>query len=102
CYSTRIVQLTIQSRESEMLSSDHLVRAVQHRLRNRQPDLSRRLQVDHKLKLRRLLHRQISRLGAFQDLVHVNSRALMEVSVVLTVGHEAALIDKFLLKINSW
>ena len=41
---------------------------------NRQTDLFRRLQVDHKLKLRWLLHRQISRFGTFQDLVHVNSR----------------------------
>ena len=40
---------------------------------------------------------KISRLGAFQDLVHVNSRAPIEVSEVRPIGHETALIDKLLL-----
>ena len=57
--------------------------------------------VDDELKLRCLLHRQISRFGTFQDLVHVNSRAPIEVIVVRPVGHETALIDKLLLEVNS-
>ena len=44
---------------------------------------------------------KISRLGAFQDLVHVNSRAPKEVIEVRPVGHEAAVIDKLLLGVNS-
>ena len=60
----------------------HFIRPRQQFRRNRQSNLFRRLQVDDELKLRRLLHRQISRLGAFQDLVHVNSRAPIEVIVV--------------------
>src|SRR5262245_14537168 len=66
-----------------------------------QSDLLRCLQVDHKLKFRCLLHWQISRFGTFQYLVHVNSHAPIEVSVVRPVGHQAALIDKLLLWVNS-
>src|SRR5262249_46298026 len=80
---------------------DHLVSPCEHLRWNRQSNLFRGLQVDDKLKLRRLLHRQISRLGAFQDLVHVNSRAPKEVSGVWPVGHETALIDKHLVWVNS-
>ena len=48
-----------------------------------------------------LLHRQVSWFGAFQDLVHVNSRAPIEVIEVRPVRHEAAVIDKLLLEVNS-
>src|SRR5262249_374240 len=58
------------------------------------------LQVDHKLKLRGLLHRQVSRFGTFQDLVHVKSRPPIKVSGIRAIGHEAALIDKVLLWVN--
>jgi hypothetical protein len=65
-------------------SLDHLIRPLEHADRNCQTDLLRCLQVDDKLKLRRLLHRQVSRFGTFQDLVHVNSRAPMEVNNALS------------------
>ena len=38
---------------------------------DRQSDPLSGLQVDHQLKLRRLLDRKIGRLGSFEDLVHV-------------------------------
>src|SRR5438094_8282662 len=82
-------------------SFDDFIRPLEHAAWNCQTDLFRRLQVDHKLKLRRLLHRQISRFGTFQDLVYVNSRAPKEVIEVRPIGHETALIDKLLLKVNS-
>src|SRR5438093_11201218 len=66
-----------------------------------QADLFRCLQVDHELKLRCLLYRQISRFGTFQDFVHVNSRAPKEVSVVRSIGHKTTLIDILLLWVNS-
>src|SRR5215467_13755943 len=47
-----------------VLSFDHLVRPVQHRLRNCEADLLRRLKINHQLELRWLLHRNISRLPA--------------------------------------
>ena len=67
---------------------DHLIRPLEHVGRNCQSDLFRCLQVDHKLKLRRLLHRQISRFGTFQDLAHVNSRAPEHIRDVHATGHE--------------
>ena len=81
---------------------DDLIRPREKLRRNRQSDLFRRLQVDDKLKLRRLLHRQISRFGAFQESCPRKQRRLpIEVIVVRPVGHETALIDKLLLKVNS-
>ena len=46
---------------------DHLVRPVQHGLRDGHADLLRRLQIDHEFKLRRLLHWQIGRLRSLED-----------------------------------
>src|SRR5206468_12008944 len=81
---------------------DHLIRPLKHADWNRQTNLFCRLKVDDEFKLRCLLHRQISRFGTFQDLVHVNSRAPIEINVVCSIGHESALVDKLLLKVNSW
>jgi hypothetical protein len=39
---------------------------------NSYADLFRSLEIDHLLELRQLLHRQIGRLGAFQDLVPIS------------------------------
>ena len=39
--------------------------------RNRQANLLGGFEIDHQLELRRLLHRQIGRLGSLQDFVHV-------------------------------
>jgi hypothetical protein len=52
---------------------DHSIRPIQHRLRNREADLLRGLEIDHQLKLRRLLHRQVSRLGTLEDSVPCSS-----------------------------
>ena len=49
---------------------DDFIRPRQHVRRNRQADLLGRLEIDHELKLRRLLHWQIGGLGALQDSVH--------------------------------
>src|SRR4249920_3173702 len=82
-------------------SLDHSIRSREKFRRECQSDLFRCLQVDHEFKLRCLLHRQISRFGTFQDLVHVNSRAPIEVIEVRPIGHETALIDKLSLEVNS-
>ena len=79
------------------MSSYDSIRTLEHAVRNCQIDLFCRLKVDDELKLRCLLHRQISRFGTFQDLVHVNSREPILVIGVRPVGHETALIDKLLL-----
>jgi hypothetical protein len=82
-------------------SPDDLIRSRQHIRRNRQSDLFGCLEVDDQLKLRRLLHRQISRLGTLQDFVHVNTRAPKLVSGVRPVEHEAAEIDILLVRVNG-
>ena len=76
-------------------SLDHFIRSIQHRLRCGQTDLLRCFQIYHQLKLSRLLHRQISRLGSHQDPVHVICDAPVDVRLVCCVGHEAAGIYKF-------
>src|SRR5262249_4584710 len=87
--------------ETLLFLFDHFIRPCKHFRWNSQVDLLSCLKVDDELKLRCLLHRQISRLGTFQDLVHVNSRTPVEVNVVCPVRHKTALIDKLLLRINS-
>src|SRR5262249_803769 len=49
---------------------DHLVRLKQHQRRDREPEGLGCLQVDHQLRLHRLLHRQVGRLRPLEDLVH--------------------------------
>src|SRR5205814_9638079 len=84
-----------------LISSKHLIRSREQVDWNWQTNLFCRFKVNDEFKLRRLLHRQISRFGTFQDLVYVNSRAPIEVIVVRSVEHETALIDKFFLEVNG-
>ena len=51
---------------------DDLVRAHQERLRDREAERLRGLEVDDQLELGRLLDRQVGGLGALEDLVHVS------------------------------
>jgi hypothetical protein len=61
------------------------IRPHQHVGWNRQTDLLGRFQVDDQLELLGLLHRKIGGLGAFQNLVHVRSRASIQVGKVHAV-----------------
>ena len=76
--------------DTRPVSFDHLVRPVQHGLRNRHTDLLRGFKIEHQLKLRRLLDRQVGRLGSLQDSVHVVGYAPLAVREVRPVGHEPA------------
>ena len=58
---------------------DHLVRLQQQQRRNRQAQRLGRLRIDDQLELRGLLDGQISRLGAFQELVDVDCGAPSQV-----------------------
>src|SRR4030095_11144987 len=60
-------------------SLDHFIRPLQHAAWHCETNFVCRLEVDDEFKLRRLLHRQITRFGTFQYLVHVCSRAPIEV-----------------------
>ena len=55
----------------DLESFDNSVCSSQDVGRNRQADLLRRLQVYDQLELRRLLHRKIGRLGAFQHKLDI-------------------------------
>src|SRR5947208_2060817 len=54
-------------------SLDHLVGALQQRLRHGEAKRLGGLQVDDQLELDRLLHRQVGGLGPFEDLSGVNA-----------------------------
>src|SRR5262249_43610218 len=58
-------------RHSSFRLSDHLVRSHQHLRWNRQADLLRGLEIDYEFEFRRLLHREIGRLGTLQDSVDI-------------------------------
>ena len=95
----RISQDLIDGEFSSILASllgflpslDHFIRSREKVRRKCQSDLFRCLEVYDEFKLHRLLHRQISRFGTLQDLVHVNSRAPIEVNVTRPVTGLAGL-----------
>src|SRR5215831_10190046 len=82
-------------RAFSLFSFDHFIRPIQHRLRNRQTDLLRGLEIDHQLELRRLLYRQIGGLGSLQDSIHVICDAPIAVRLVRPVGHETTDLYEF-------
>src|SRR2546422_6680319 len=73
---------------------DHLVRPCQHVRRNREADLLGGMQVDKKLEICGLFHRQVSRLGTFKDLVYVGRGAVVQVANAWPIRHKPALLDK--------
>ena len=82
-------------------SLDHLIRPRQHVRWNCHANLFSRRKANDEFKLRRLLYRQISRFCSLEDPVDVVGGLAVQVIVVYPIGHEAALIDKLLRKVNS-
>src|SRR5262249_57893995 len=76
-------------------SLNQLGRPSKHLRRNRNADLLRRLEIDHQLELRRLLHRQIGGLGALQDFVYIPGYKPIAVHEVRPVRHESTSIYIF-------
>ena len=52
------------------------------------------LQIDNQLELRGLLDRQVARFCAFENLLDVRRGAVVQIRIVHTIGHEAAIFDK--------
>src|SRR5262249_58301526 len=65
------------------------IRLREHLRRNRQADLLGRLEIDDDLELRRLLDRNIAKLGTFRNLLHVRGGAPAQVGHVHAVRHKA-------------
>src|SRR5713101_3479590 len=74
---------------------DDLIRPQQERLRNREPDGLRRLEVDDQLELGRLLDGQVGRLGALQDLVNMAGSTPKEICDARTIAHERTRLGEF-------
>src|SRR5947208_1319322 len=81
-------------------SFDDFVRPRQHLWRHGQTDLLRRLQVEHQCELLGLLHRQLRRLGALQDLVHVRGETPVLVHGIRRVGYEPPGLDRFFVVVH--
>src|SRR2546425_10499175 len=75
---------------SRAASLNHLVGAQQQLARYGDTDRFRGLQVDHELELSRLLDRQIAGFRAFEDLVDVGRRAVIEIRIVSTIGNQTS------------
>src|SRR5438445_11627527 len=67
----------------------YLIRPQQERLRDREPQSLRGLEIDDQLELRCLLHRQIGGLGAVQELDDKCCRSPVQIRDIDAEGHEA-------------
>src|SRR5215813_12864151 len=72
---------------------NYLVRTLQHRLRDRDPERFGGLEVDHELELSRLFDGQIGRLGALEDLVHESGRSPEHHGKARRIRHQASGLD---------
>ena len=63
---------------------DHLVRLEEEGRGDREPERLGGLEIDAQLEFHGLLHRQVRRLGAFEDLVHKDRGAFGEAWQLLT------------------
>src|SRR5436190_20245834 len=67
-----------------------LVDASQEIAGYREPELLRRLEVEHQLEFLRLAHRQLRGLRAFEDATGVDARLAIDVGEISAVAHQAA------------
>src|SRR5262247_1019211 len=81
-------------------SFNDLVRPHQHLRRNAYANLFSCPEINHELKLRRLLEWNVGRLGAFQDLIDKVSDASEHVPIARSVAHQSAGLDKFARCVN--
>ena len=68
---------------------DDLVRLQQQRWGDRKTECFGGLEIDYQLKLRRLLHGDVGGLGAFENLVDEGRRPTIDVGVVHPIGHQS-------------
>src|SRR5437870_7444047 len=75
-------------------SFNHLVRAQQYRLRDRNAERLGGLEVDHELELGRLFHRKLAGLRALEDLVDEACEPEIKVRIVHRVGYQSPGLDE--------
>jgi len=80
-------------------SSNHPIRSRQHIRRNGEIDLFGGFQIYDQLELCRLFDRQVSRLGAFDNLIYVRGGSAGQIGKARSITHKPAGRDKFLPKI---
>src|SRR5262245_26479377 len=71
-------------------SLDHLVRDLLEVQRDIETERLRGLEVDEKLELGRLLHRQFAGLGALQNLVGIHRGSAAHLDLIGGVGNQRA------------
>src|SRR5262245_31076134 len=71
-------------------SFDYLIGTREERRRNFETDSFRSLKIDNEVELRRLLHRQVSRLGSLENSIYILGRAAKLIVPIDTVGYQAA------------
>src|SRR6266498_309202 len=83
-------------------SLNHVVRALQQRLRHGDAERLCGLQVDHQLELGWLLYRDIGGLRALENLVDLRCQARPLLTRRWTVGQESPLLRKAFPRTNCW
>jgi acyl-coenzyme A synthetase/AMP-(fatty) acid ligase len=81
-------------RHSRELLLDYFVCAHQQRFRECQPERLGGGQIDCEIELRRLLDRDVGRLGAAKDFIDNFGSAAKQIEVVWPVGHQATWVDQ--------
>jgi hypothetical protein len=66
------------------------------------PECLRSLEIDDQLKFVRKFDRQVTRLGTFEDLHDVGSRATKVISEIDAIADQTASIDMFAKAIDGW
>ena len=77
--STHPLWLALNRKIGNLKSLDDSVCPCQDVRRNRQADLLGSFEIDDELELLRLLDRKVSRLSAFQNLIHVSGGTPVQV-----------------------
>src|SRR5262245_16523008 len=70
-------------------SFEHLVSTRKQRLRNRDTQRLRCLQIDEEIELGRLLHGQVAGVGPLEDLVHTGGSTAPNIGCARPIRHEA-------------